>query len=254
VPGIEVDGKAMAQGFGAPEGGSGAGSSGTALGLRLRAQMFWAVHLRPDAVLVPWLTQYSTKVDDRVRVLTEADGDIYSLYDASHPHYESAGLRLNLRPFVDTQVKLGASVRTTPPLDGFDRYDVRVDADSLPGEGWFPWLGLSFTGSYRPVTADRPEAFLRAIINPRVTFFRWVSRGQRVTAGVEANVVLDKPEISPGPPLLSGYAFLGYDFTGGRGVRDFPPRDTMFRDRMEEGSGRIRRASAGVAPAWGETP
>ena len=76
-------------------------------------------------------------------------------------------------------------------------------------------------------------------MNPRITFFHWVARGQRITAGVEAKIVLDRPTISPGPPLLSGWVFIGYDFTGGRGVRDFAPRDTLFRDRMEEGSGRI---------------
>jgi hypothetical protein len=254
VPGWEVDAKAMAQPFDAPATGGTPASQGTALGLGLRAQVLWALRLLPDAVLVPWLQHNSTAIDDRVRVLNEADGDIYNLYDASHPHYETAGIRLNLRPFVDTQVKFGGSIRSTPRVDGIDRYDVRVDGDSLPGQGWFPWLGLSFLFSYRPVTPDRPEAFLRTIINPRLTFFRWLGRGQRVTAGLEANVVLDRPEISPGPPLLSGFAFIGYDFTGGRGVRDFPPRDTMFRDRMEEGSGRIERDKSGLMPAWGESP
>ena len=114
-------------------------------------------------VLVPWVQHNSTETDDRVKVLTRADGDIYTLYDGSHPHYETIGLRLHLRPFVDTQFKLGADVRSMPSALGIDRYDVRLDADSLPGRGLFPWLGLSIQESYRPVTPSaRPPSFVRS--------------------------------------------------------------------------------------------
>ena len=54
-------------------------------------------------------------------------------------------------------------------------------------------------------------------------------------------------------PPLSGSLFLEYLASGERGLADLPPRETPFRDRLEEGSGRVKR-NTGVPSAPAANP
>jgi hypothetical protein len=66
--------------------------------------------------------------------------------------------------------------------------------------------------------------------------------------------LIDVPE-SPLPTPRFGAGLLArYDWTGGRGLRDLPPRDTPFRDRLEEGSGVVARDPPASEPTWEEEP
>ena len=78
--------------------------------------------------------------------------------------------------------------------------------------------------------------------------------GHGVSLGGEATLLIDVPSPALSTPRLAGLLVARYDFTGGRGLRDFPPRARPFNDRLEEGSGRIERERPAVEPAWEEDP
>jgi hypothetical protein len=114
----------------------------------------------------------------------------------------------------------------------------------------FPWIQLGWVASYRPANETRAEGFLRDAFTAGLTFWSWVSHGHRVMLGAEGTFLFDCPSLAESSPRLLGLLFARYDFTDGRGLRDFAPYTTPFRDRMEEGSGRVERERPAVERSW----
>ena len=225
-------------------------ANGTAVGGNFTAETYGSIPLSGNLRFAPWVAFSMDPVDTSIRTLPGADADIYTNYNATHPRHATAALRLIDKPFLDTILKPQVMVRSNPTVDGLDRVDGRIDIDSLPGSGWWPWLGATWQISYRPVTLERPAAFVRDEFSVRVTFWRWILRGQRVSLGAVLNAMFDVPTGGYTQPPFSGSLTLSYDWTGTRGLQDFPQRLVPFRDRQEEGSGRIHRREPPVEPDW----
>lgn len=224
-----------------------------AFGARGTVGAFVSPRLTEDVTLVPWAGFTLQRADEELEGVSAADRDVYTPYSAAHPRYLTLGLRVIDRPTVDALLKLGASVRSTPDIAGVDRVDIEAGIDLLPGRDLAPWLGLAWLASYRPETDERPTAFLRDEIHARATFWRWVAMGTRLSLGGEAVVAFDAPGAERVPPL-SGSLVFEYLESGERGLRDLPPRDTPFRDRLEEGSGRVKRNVGVPSPPAPEAP
>ena len=73
---------------------------------------------------------------------------------------------------------------------------------------------------------------------------------------IEGNVsyLFDAPTLPAERPALQGSVQLGYDFAGGRGLRDLPPRSVGFRGRLEEESGRVERREPPGDASWEVRP
>ncbi|WP_437711781.1 hypothetical protein WMF45_41325 [Sorangium sp. So ce448] len=227
-----------------------------AMGARASASAFWSIPLG-ELTLSPWAGFTWLMVDESLRGFVGADKDVYTPYGARHDTQASLGARLRYRPFVDALVTAGTSLRLSPVPSALDRIDATLDLDLLPGRGLWPWIQLGWLASYRPVNETRDEAFLRDAFTAGLTFWSWLARGHRVSLGAEGTFLFDLPspaEASPrASPRVSGLVFLRYDYTARRGLRDFPPASTPFRDRQEEGSGRIiERERPAVEPSWEE--
>jgi hypothetical protein len=225
----------------------------TAVGLRGTAGIFWSLPLFHSLALVPSGSFTLRRVDASLVGEPSPDRDIYTRYGETHPRYATLGARLNARPFVDGLARLGASVRSGPTFSDFDRVDAELEIDILAGRGFWPWIGLSWLTSYRPVTAQRPLAFVRDVATLSATFWRWIPHGHRITIGSEASYIFDLPAVdSLGDPSFAVAVFFQYDHTGNRGLRDLPPHKRPFQDRLEEDepSGRIQRQREGYEWAW----
>lgn len=223
----------------------------TAIGGNVTGLAYGAIPLSGTVRFLPWGAFTINPVDSAIRATKGADPDVYTLYNASHPRQASAGLRLAMRPYVDTILKAQASTRTQPDLNALDRAEGRFDIDALPGEGLAPWLGFTWHASYRLITADRPQAFLRNTFSARFTLWSWLGgQGHRISLAGALDALFDTPKGAFTQPPLSGVLSLAYDETGVRGVRDFPTRLVPFRGRQEEKSGRIHRAASPAEPSW----
>ncbi|WP_434043328.1 MULTISPECIES: hypothetical protein [Sorangium] len=220
-----------------------------AVGGRASASAFWSIPLG-ELTLSPWAGFTYLAVDESLRGLSGADKDIFTPYADEHRTQASLGARLRHRPFVDALVTAGTSLRLSPVPSTLDRVDATLDLDLLPGRGLWPWIQLGWLASYRPENETRDEAFLRNAFTAGLTFWSWLSRGHRVSLGAEGTFLFDIPSPAQTSPRLSALLFARYDFTAGRGLRDFPPHATPFRDRQEEGSGMIERERPAVEPSW----
>ncbi|AUX36787.1 uncharacterized protein SOCE836_090020 [Sorangium cellulosum] len=238
IPGASLSGRVVFQ-----PGGS------DAVGGRASASAFWSIPLG-ELTLSPWAGFTYLAVDESLRGFPGADKDIFTPYAAGHRTQASLGARLRHRPFVDALVTAGTSLRLSPVPSTLDRIDATLDLDLLPGRGLFPWIQLGWLASYRPENEMRDEAFLRDAFTAGLTFWSWLSRGHRVSLGAEGTFLFDIPSPAETSPRLSALLFARYDYTAGRGLRDFPPQSTPFRDRQEEGSGLIERERPAVEPSW----
>jgi hypothetical protein len=223
------------------------------LGARGQLGVHWTVPVADSVVILPWGGIALLHTDPTIAGRQDADREIYTPYSDQHPRYGMLGLRTYLRPTLDAVVNIGLSGRTTPDFADIDRVDLEAAIDLLPGRGFWPWINLNVFNSYRPESAYRKTAFLRSGVSGTLTFWSWISAGHRLSAGLEGRILVDMPR-THSPFRLSTGAFLSYDFTGGRGLRDLPPREASFRARLEEGSGRIDRRQTSVDPTWGPPP
>ncbi|MDI1444553.1 hypothetical protein [Polyangium sp. 6x1] len=243
VPGVFVRGRIVAQ---PTEGTFG-------LGARALAGVLWSIPVADSVSLVPWGGAALILTDPALAGRDDADREVWTRYSSTHPAYGVVGLRALFRPAIDGLASVGLSARTTPDFAGIDRADLEAQLHLLPGRGLAPWITLGALASYRPAGYDRDESFLRTGVNAQLTFWTWLMRGHRLSAGAEGRVLLDLP-VESSPFRLSGGIFVGYDLTGGRGLRDLPPREAPFRARLEEGSGRIDRRRTSSDPTWGTPP
>ncbi|HTN82234.1 MAG TPA: hypothetical protein VL242_01045, partial [Sorangium sp.] len=239
VPGAALSGRVVFQ-----------PGAGDAVGGRASASAFWSIPLGGELTLSPWASFTLLAVDESLRGVPGADKDIFTPYADEHRTQASLGARLRHRPFVDALVTAGTSLRLSPVPSTLDRLDATLDLDLIPGRGLWPWIQLGWLASYRPVNETRDEAFLRDAFTAGLTFWSWLSRGHRVSLGAEGTFLFDIPSPAETSPRLSALLFARYDYTAGRGLRDFPPHATPFRDRQEEGSGVIERERPAVEPSW----
>ncbi|WP_437503814.1 hypothetical protein [Sorangium sp. So ce1099] len=240
VPGAALSGRVVFQ----------PGAGDAAVGGRASASAFWSIPLGGELTLSPWAGFTLLAVDESLRGVSGADKDIFTPYADEHRTQASLGARLRHRPFVDALVTAGTSLRLSPVPSTLDRIDATLDLDLLPGRGLWPWIQLGWLASYRPENETRDEAFLRDAFTAGLTFWSWLSRGHRVSLGAEGTFLFDIPSPAETSPRLSALLFARYDYTAGRGLRDFPPQSTPFRDRQEEGSGIIERERPAVEPSW----
>jgi hypothetical protein len=224
-----------------------------AAGGRVSLTTTWSIPVEEVTVL-PWANLTLLAVDSSLEGDSGADRDVYTPYAAKHTTQGSLGARLRLRPAVDAIVAVGPSVRLSPLPSTLDRVDLRADLDLLAGRGLFPWIQAGWVLSLRPENETRNKAFLRHAVTASITFWSWVARGNRVSLAGEGSMLADVPGFPKDPPRLGAGLLARYDWTGGRGLRDLPPRDTPFRDRLEEGSGWIDRARPATEPSWDEEP
>ncbi|WP_438005742.1 hypothetical protein WME89_44880 [Sorangium sp. So ce321] len=239
VPGAALSGRVVFQ-----------PGAGDAVGGRASASAFWSIPLGGELTLSPWASFTLLAVDESLRGVSGADKDIFTPYADEHRTQGSLGARLRHRPFVDALVTAGTSLRLSPVPSTLDRIDATLDLDLIPGRGLWPWIQLGWLASYRPENETRDEAFLRDAFTAGLTFWSWLSRGHRVSLGAEGTFLFDIPSPAETSPRLSALLFARYDYTAGRGLRDFPPQATPFRDRQEEGSGVIERERPAVEPSW----
>ncbi|XXY54043.1 hypothetical protein WME91_23215 [Sorangium sp. So ce269] len=240
VPGAALSGRVVFQ----------PGAGDAAVGGRASASAFWSIPLGGELTLSPWAGFTLLAVDESLRGVSGADKDIFTPYADEHRTQASLGARLRHRPFVDALVTAGTSLRLSPVPSTLDRIDATLDLDLIPGRGLWPWIQLGWLASYRPENETRDEAFLRDAFTAGLTFWSWLSRGHRVSLGAEGTFLFDIPSPAETSPRLSALLFARYDYTAGRGLRDFPPQSTPFRDRQEEGSGIIERERPAVEPSW----
>ncbi|UQA62885.1 hypothetical protein [Polyangium aurulentum] len=226
---------------------------GVALGVRGTLGPLWTIPIGESFTLLPWAGAGLVHTDPILDGKDDADREIYTDYWDTHPFYGMLGLRAYVRPVVDGIVNFGVSARSMPDFAGLDRVDGELNLDLLAGRGYFPWINLGAFASYRPASAYRDESFVRTGVAAQLTFWSWLSRGHRLSASGQARLLFDIPK-EESPFRVSWGIFLGYDFTGRRGLRDFAPREVTFRPRLEEGSGRIDRRQTSADPTWGPGP
>ncbi|HZF55849.1 MAG TPA: hypothetical protein VE093_44850 [Polyangiaceae bacterium] len=227
----------------------------TAIGLRASAGIVWSLPLFHSLSLAPSASFTLRRTDASLAGELAPDRDIYTRYSATHPRYATFGARLHARPFVDSLARLGASARTTPDVAGIERFDADLELDILAGRGVWPWIGFSWLTSYRPVTTERREAFVRDVATLNATLWRWLPRGHRLVLGVEASVIFDLPSLaSRSSPSFATTVTVEYDHAGGRALRDLPPHRRPFQDRLEEELGLPARSREGFEPAWEASP
>jgi hypothetical protein len=215
--------------------------------------LLWSVPSGENLALVPSMGATLRRADERARNADEVDPSVFTEYAAEHPWTPSAGLRLDYRPFVDTILRLGAAARANPGLSDLDRVELRGTVHTLPGAGFWPWLTLDTVVSHRPIDAERALSFVRLTVEPRVTFWAWLAQSHRITLSAVATYLQDWPP-SARSGSLSGALVLGYDWTNGRGLSDLPPRERLFRDRLEEGSGYRRTPPPPGTSTWEAAP
>lgn len=222
-----------------------------ARGFSTTLEAYGAIPVMGDLRLTPLAAFVFNGVDRSARGVSGADPDVYTIFNETHPRHATLGARLAWKPFLDTIIKPQFSVRTMPDYVQMDRYELRVDIDTLPGHGYFPWLGVTWLLSDRPTTADRSSSFVRNTFQARATAWTWVSGAHRVSLAALFQYLFDTPTPQFSQPPFSGSLTLSYDFADARGLRDFPSRLVPFRDRMEEGSNRVHRVEPSVDPSWG---
>jgi hypothetical protein len=219
------------------------------LGGRLSLGASWTIPV-DEVALVPWANVTLLEVDEDRRGAKAVDRDVFTPYAAEHLTQGTLGTRLRLRPAVDAIFSIGPSVRLSPLFSTVDRVDLRADVDVLAGRGLFPWVQAGWLTSYRPRNETREEAFVRNAVTSSLTFWQWLGNGHRILLSGELAVLMDSPSTALGSLRLGAGLLARYDWTAGRGLRDWTPRDTPFRDRLEEGSGVIEREAPASEPLW----
>ena len=237
IPAVAILGRAVLQ----PPGAGGRVSLGAT----------WSIPVE-ELTLLPWASLALLAVDEGLADEPGADRDVFTPYAASHTTQASLGARLRMRPAVDAILAAGPSLRLSPLPSTLDRVDLRADLDLLAGRGLFPWIQIGWLTSLRPENETRSQAFVRHAVSGSVTFWSWLSGSSRVSLAGEGSILFDVPQSSLPAPRFGAGLLARYDWTGGRGLRDLPPRDTPFRDRLEEGSGVVGRERPAAEPTWEE--
>src|SRR5690606_22806343 len=101
------------------------------------------------------------------------DPDVYTTYFDDRPFGLVGSVTAYTRPMVDVASRVRARVVTNPDVGTLDRVEVGTSVDLVSGAGEMPWLGFSYTASYRPSSEFRDRTFLRHMLGASATFWRW---------------------------------------------------------------------------------
>ncbi len=218
---------------------------------RLRAGAWWQIEPMPGVNLVPTfgvdLSGAPVAEVARFGDLARLDPDVYVRYDAARPVTLFGTFLASYRPTMDAVLRVRGGARTLG-VEGMRDVYVYPSIDVAPGRGISPALTLGYTFGYHFASGSISEPFVSHRADLTAYFWRWVQASHRVSASATAIVQAgtafgDDPDLS----LVFG---LSYDFTAGRGMSDFGPLEMQFRERFDEGSGRVMRRT----PHTGEVP
>lgn len=218
---------------------------------RLRAGAWWQIEPIPGVNLVPTfgvdLSGAPVAEVTRYEDLARLDPDVYVRYDAAYPVTLFGTFLASYRPTMDAIVRMRGGVRTLG-VEGMRDLFVYPSIDVSPGRGITPALTLGYTFGYHFASVSISEPYVSHRVDLTAYFWRWVQASHRVSASATAMVQAGTP--FGDDPDLSLVFGLSYDFTAGRGMSDFGPLEVQFRERFDEGSGRVLRRT----PQTGEAP
>ncbi len=153
------------------------------------------------------------------------DPDVYNDFLRTRPLLVTGRAALWWAPYQDQLGELALFAATSQRVDhlGLD----------LEWRALFPVLGETFAAlgyrpSYRLVTPDRPEAFLRHDLGARLRWSLWTGSSGRFLVGLDASL----HATSSGARAVAGLLFR-YDWTSGRGLRDLFPTEESFDTLVE---------------------
>jgi hypothetical protein len=179
--------------------------------------------------LVPALSARAAWLSlDRATVVAEGDDvdpDVYNDYLRTHPIQLTARASLFWAPWTDQLGELALFAASTRSL-GLDHAGAELEHRALLGDGLF--ASASYRPTWRAVTADRPEAFLRHDLGARLRWSLWTGDAGRVVLGADGWLIATADRARGGAALV-----LRYDWTGGRGLRDILPVEESFESLVE---------------------
>ncbi len=217
----------------------------------LHAGVWWQVEPLPAVSFVPTigvdLSSARLASVARYEDLGRLDPDVFARYDAPRPVELFATLLGSYRATMDSIVRLRLGTHVDG-LAGVDDLFAYPSIDVAPGRGIMPSLSLGYAVSYHFASASISEPYVRHRVDFTAFFRRWVRASHRVSASASALLQAGSPFDDDADLRL--IFSLGYDFTAGRGVSDFSPLEMQFREREDEGGGRVIRR----APRTGEPP
>jgi hypothetical protein len=171
-----------------------------------------------------WLSLDREEVVDN----DELDPDVYNDYLRTHPIQGTARAGLYYAPFADQVGILDLFVASTRSFTA-DHVGAEVEWRSL-----FPILGetyvsLGYRPTYRLVTSDRIDAFLRHDVALRLRWSLFTGTAGRVVVGLDGWLVASPGVVREGIGLS-----LRYDWSGGRGLNDILPVEESFESLVEK--------------------
>ena len=215
-----------------------------------RAGLFYSQTLTARLRWMPMVSYTLRRVDPRGSDFDAVDRTLYSRYAETRPRSLDIGATLDYRPYVDVLAALRGELRLAPDFDGIDRTDLGGRLQTMPGPSPLPWLRCDVGVSYRPVSPQRDEAFVRLSAVPALTFWHWQGNSHRFQLLGRAGYVFDLPREAGRAGSVLGQLVLGYDYVFDRGLTDFTWGSRPFRPHLEEGRGPIERVAPSTHHLW----
>jgi hypothetical protein len=148
----------------------------------------------------------------------------WTQFDADHPVGVTPDLSSVMRPWRDVWLKAGGKATTNPNLVSVDRAGPYLSARWLLGTTTV--LGAKGTLQWRFADDLRDTTYLRPSIDLLADHMRWITANDRVG-------VVGRLTWLPAVDAVEGAIELRWELTGGRGLRDLPPNEEMFRTLRE---------------------
>ncbi|HKO92625.1 MAG TPA: hypothetical protein VJU61_15825, partial [Polyangiaceae bacterium] len=208
-----------------------------AFSLRASGNVSALAKLTPNLNLIPKLGYTLSHEPPRPDNLRVTDNDVYSAYRVTHSNYLSAELEAAWRPFVDALGKLELLGRAQPAFDGIDRAGVAASWLCMPLPGTNTLLELELATSLRPQGPGRSHTFARQNAGLGMSWWRWLSSGERMRIFGRIDGGFDAGGASGGKPLLAAGMGVEFSASGDRGLRDLSPSRLPFIDLQERGRG-----------------
>lgn len=166
--------------------------------------------------------------DTFVAAAADIDPDVYNDYLRTHALQVTARAGLYLAPWADQVGMLNLFAASTRTMTA-DHVGAELEWRSL-----FPVLGetyaaLSYRPTYRLVTADRTDAFLRHDLGLGLQWSIFTGEAGRFVLGLDGWLVATSGSTRQGFGLT-----LRYDLTLGRGLDDILPVDESFESLVEK--------------------
>ncbi len=152
----------------------------------------------------------------------QIDQDVFTRYKAQHRRGVALGDTLSARPWLDTELHLGANLVSNNDFNLFkpDYLSTAVGWRQLAGPFW---LNLQWGANHYLRDNDRAKASRNSELSLALGWENWLPRQERIE--VSANV---KRDMEAGQLLLG--LSLTWHFGNGRAFRDFRPGEIRFAD------------------------